>query len=432
MDLPGIMAQGAIGHPWRILALALDLAGLAMALWVIGSRRHPPGHSRLFVGLGLLVAALAPLLADALPTARPVSSSSDFFVPLRWIGATLALGLLASAIALASTPRARHRWLLRLALAAAMVAIPAGGGLAWLASAGVLPARWAPIAGAAALSVVAAGGLLALLGAAATLALVALGRTPGSGSRAMRLRLALAAAIYAAAIAGGPPLASTLAGAGAMPGEAIVALVAALAVAGLVALALTTRRVLLRAVAGSGVAVAPFGSSPRHKGARRPLAPPVPRTPARIAPALPKGTLAVEPLVVGPAARLDPTPPPPATAFAAPALRRTLLDEQPARATAGYDAPHLVYLPRSPAPAVPVATAARDATPPASEAATAAGSAPSAADGATGPERPTAQFLASLARLQADLARQGYPYTIQQLLDALNAITPPTARTSLD
>ncbi|HEY7834134.1 MAG TPA: hypothetical protein VIG30_11230 [Ktedonobacterales bacterium] len=431
--------QMASGQPWLpvAVALALDLAGLGVAIWVTSTRHHMPGRVRWAVGAGLVVAAMAPLAVDALALARAQSGAANGFGDLdpllRWVGGIVGMLVLAGGLGWATTRRASQRALAVLAVLGMLVVLAAGGIIAWLAAAGWLPARWTPDTSIPAFSVAQAGVALALLGAVGTVAAVALGRTAGAGSRAMRARLALAAFGYAVCVVGGPWLVAVLPlAANASASNAVApAIVAALALAGLLALALTTRRLLTRTAAGSGVYMLP--THPAHaRGHAAPAA--GARPPARLAAAVPRGGAGAVPVVVGPAPWLIASVEPSTTPFTPPALRRSVFVERAERsesATAGYEAPHLIHLPQPPAPPVPPAAARPDAGATAAMPDAAPGGVPGGVPGA--PTLPgharrdlSPQFVASVVRLQAELARAGHDYTFEELLDAFAAVAPRT------
>jgi hypothetical protein len=245
----------------------------------------------------------------------------------------------------------------------------------------------------------------------------------------MRARLALAAFGYAVCVVGGPWLVAVLPlAANASASNAVApAIVAALALAGLLALALTTRRLLTRTAAGSGVYMLP--THPAHaRGHAAPAA--GARPPARLAAAVPRGGAGAVPVVVGPAPWLIASVEPSTTPFTPPALRRSVFVERAERsesATAGYEAPHLIHLPQPPAPPIPPVMAQSAAGAPAAMPDAAPGGVP---DAPTPPEPArrdlSPQFVASVVRLQAELARAGHDYTFEELLDAFAAVAPRT------
>jgi hypothetical protein len=111
-------------------------------------------------------------------------------------------------------------------------------------------------------------------------------------------------------------------------------------------------------------------------------------------------------------------------------LRRSVFverGERQANVTAGYEAPHLIHLPQPPAPPMPPVMAQSAAGAPAAMPDAAPGGMP---DAPTPPEPArrdlSPQFVASVVRLQAELARAGHDYTFAELLDAFAAVAPRT------
>jgi hypothetical protein len=406
---------------WPVPLSALDLAAVALAMWVGWAGRMAPGRARALLLAGVLAAGLGPLLASAamlVPAgtgpASEVASKTSVDAP----GACAVVGLLLVAAGCArlecSTRGARRR--AHLLEAFCLVVTAAGVVVALLAAS--TPSGVSLAVGTTLLLsyLAAAGWAVALAGAVGVVAADASGHASGPVPYRRRVFMVLAAAVYAAVVAAITALGAWGTG---VPG-AIAFLTHLAHVAALLLLAWSVHRVLDRPAAadywrGEGVPSA----RKRHDASRGRVAVAASGSP-RIVPTPP--SMVVSPArhtpggLAGRVALAGSSVP-----FTPPALRRSLLLQ-----SASVSAPSRVVGAGSPMAAVEQGAAVPVGL---SEAASAGGDTnrlvPGSLDTDPAPRAPLSpQFVAALLHLQAEMLRAGRTYSFEELVELFAEVHP--------
>jgi hypothetical protein len=305
-----------------VLALVIDVCGVAAGLWVARRRALAPAGAQALIVLGLLVAGLGLVTATLAPAlAGLVQVTDGNWSGAEWQWATAVLGLLlvgAGTERLTAMPR-RSRRPVRVLEGAALAITIVGAAGAVAATAGVIPAEW--VAGGQTTLLATAGWATAIAGATGAVVANASGRFSGLVPYGRRVALGLAAIVFGAGAAAGPLVEGWLAGIALAPWAA-QPLSQAVAGVGLVLLAWSARRALDRPRAADYWRRAK--AAPNRWAVARARA----QQPTRIAPSLPVAPLTEVPAVSVPlalAATLVPAAP-----FTPPVLRRgALLDPAP-------------------------------------------------------------------------------------------------------